>query len=68
MASDISVENGKTLGSEQDRKKEKSDLIFGWVVRWVTRLGQGSGEGLRSNKLSKIRVDLGGVKWVEMGK
>ncbi len=29
---------------------------------------QGSGEGLRSNKLSKIRVDLGGVKWVEMGK
>ena len=33
----------------------------------VTRAGGGGG-GLRSNKLSKIRVDLGGVKWVEMGK
>ena len=33
----------------------------------VIRAG-GGGEGLRSNKLSEIRVDLGGVEWVEMGK
>ena len=34
-ASDISAENGKTLGSEQDSKRKKSDLVFGWVVGWV---------------------------------
>ena len=34
-ASDISAENGKTLGSEQDRKRRRSDLVFGWVVGWV---------------------------------
>ena len=34
-ASAISAENGKTLGSEQDRKRKKSDLIFGWVAGWV---------------------------------
>ena len=35
MASDISAENGKTLGSEQDRKRRRSDLVFGWLVGWV---------------------------------
>ena len=35
MASDISAENGKTLGSEQDRKKRELNLVFGWVVGWV---------------------------------
>ena len=34
-ASDISAENGKTLGSEQDRKRGRSDLVFGWVVGWM---------------------------------
>ncbi len=45
MTSDISVENGKTLGSEQDRKKGKSDLIFGWALGWVGRLGRGAVRG-----------------------
>jgi len=45
MTSDISAENGKTFGSEQDRKKGKSDLIFGWVVGWVGRLGRGAVRG-----------------------
>ena len=34
----------------------------------VVRAGGGRWGGARSNKLSKIRVDLGGVEWVEMGK
>jgi len=51
-ASDISAENGKTFGSEQDRKRRKPNLIFGRVV------GQGSGEGLKRSKLREIRVDL----------
>jgi hypothetical protein len=41
MASDISAENGKTLGSEQDRKRRRLNLIFGRVVGRRRNWGRG---------------------------